>query len=281
MSAERLSSVGLHFEYLRVDARGEVVARQQRQVQACEVSLGGGAAIEMVAIPAGSFVMGSGHGQGYPDEEPAHRVRVGPFLLGRLPVTQAQWQAVMGGPLPWRGKGPLKPVDNVTWRESRAFCRRLASLTGRRVRLPCEAEWEYACRADTTTPFSCGETITTDLANYVGEWTFRDEKPGVYRHSSTDAGSFAPNPYGLCDMHGNVWEWCADRWHAGYTEAPAVAKPWIHAGEPGFRVVRGGSWHEPPMNCRCATRLRANEREGEDLIGFRVAMDAEDRPGRN
>jgi formylglycine-generating enzyme required for sulfatase activity len=155
------------------------------------------------------------------------------------------------------------------------FCTVLAARTGRPYRLPSEAEWEYACRAGSTTPFHFGPTLTTDLANYVGEHTFGSEPPGVYRHGSTDAGSFPPNEFGLHDMHGNVWEWCADMWSEDYNSAPADGSPRVRRAERGIRrrVLRGGSWHETPGNCRSAVRLGLDASEGEDFVGFRVALD--------
>jgi formylglycine-generating enzyme required for sulfatase activity len=276
------------FESVTVDPRGQVVARQAGTALVYTDDLGG-ATLETVVIPAGRFLMGSRPGEGYEDERPQHSVSVAPFLLGRAPVTQAQWLAVMGRLPPVRCRGSRLPVDRVSWRDAVRFCRRLALRTRRPYRLPGEAEWEYACRAGTLTPFSCGETITTDLANYVGDHVYRLEPPGVYRHTSTEAGIFPPNPFGLLDMHGNVWEWCADAWHDSYdgvraAGAPADGSVW--QGSPGLkrllgrglragpRVLRGGCWHDPPDLSRSAARLRSAPREAEDYFGFRVAMTA-------
>jgi formylglycine-generating enzyme required for sulfatase activity len=215
------------------------------------------------------FMMGSPERRGYEDEHPLHRVMVAPFFMGKYPVTQAQWQAVMGRLPPCRCKGAGLPVDRVAWHDARRFCERLSERAGRVYRLPSEAEWEYACRAGTRTPFYFGETITTDLANYVGEHTFLSEPKGVYRHQSTEVGSLPPNAFGLYDMHGNVWEWCADAWHDTYLGAPGDGKAW-ESGDAAQRVLRGGSWHEPPDNCRSAVRLKADPADKEDLFGFRV-----------
>jgi len=183
---------------------------------------------------------------------------------------------VMGSLPPCRGQGASRPVDRVSWHDAMSFCKRLAALTGRSYRLPSEAEWEYACRAETITPFSCGETLTTDLANYCGEHTFRSEPKGVYRHGTTDVGSFPPNTYGLYDMHGNVWEWCADAWHDDYVAAPVNAGAWTgaHDTHNPARVLRGGCWHDPPGLCRSAARLKQDAREAEDFFGLRVALPA-------
>lgn len=130
------------------------------------------------------------------------------------------------------------------------------------------------CRAETMTPFSCGESITTDLANYCGEHTYRSESKGVYRHGTTDVGSFPPNAFGLCDMHGNVWEWCADAWHDDYTGAPVNSQAWAGARDAhsAARVLRGGCWHDPPDLSRSAARLKQDAREAEDFFGLRVAL---------
>jgi formylglycine-generating enzyme required for sulfatase activity len=258
------------FEVVTVDGSGGIVGRETRTAAQVIERLDGGVALEMVWIPGGAFLMGSRAGQGYDDEHPQHSVRVPSFLIGKFPVTQQQWGAVMGRLPPCRCRGARRPVDRVSWDDARAFCARLAVRTGRAYLLPAEAEWEYACRAGTSTPFYTGETITTDLANYVGEHTYRSEPKGVYRHESTDVGSFPPNAFGLSDMHGNVWEWCADAWHDDYTGAPPSGGAWEgRAGSP--RVLRGGCWHDPPDLCRSAARLSALPHEGEDFYGFRVA----------
>jgi len=259
------------FETLTLDSNGEITERRNHTAQQFTQALGNGSSLDMVVVPEGTFLMGSLSGQGYEDECPRHNVRVPGFLMGKYPVTQAQWRAVMGQLPPCRTKGLTRPVDRVSWNDASAFCERLSQLTGRAYRLPTEAEWEYACRAGTTTPFYCGETITTDQANYVGEHIYRSEPKGVYRHGSTQVGSFAPNPFGLYDMHGNVWEWCADTWHDDYSGAPANGSIWeANPGSP--RILRGGCWHDTPDLCRSATRLKQNPGEGEDFFGLRVAL---------
>ena len=253
------------FEFVTLTANGEVHSRSAGQAMLYYEDLGGGIGFEMVAVPGGMVKMGSLAGQGFPDEIPQHLVSLPGFYLGRFLVTQAVWQAVMNRPPSTRFHGANLPLENITWREATAFCQRLAKKTGRAYHLPSETQWECACRAGTTTPFSTGETITTEAANYVGEHTYRGEPRGIYRHGVTPAGTFLPNPWGLYDLHGNLWEYCAGRWHPDYNGAP-------FSGEPGCRVARGGSWHEPPTNCRCATRLRVLESERDDFYGFRVAL---------
>jgi formylglycine-generating enzyme required for sulfatase activity len=166
-------------------------------------------------------------------------------------------------------------VDRVTRDDAQAFCQELSRRTGRGYRLPSEAEWEYACRAGTATPFHLGKTITTDLANYVGEHTYLSEPRGVYRHCSNEMGAYPPNGFGLYDMHGNVWEWCADGWHDDYVGAPTDGRSWEGGGTD--HVLRGGCWHDPPGLCRSSARLRQAATEAADFFGFRVALTSLER----
>jgi formylglycine-generating enzyme required for sulfatase activity len=260
------------FESITVDDTGREVERRPGCGQQFIEDLGGGVTIEMVAIPAGSFQMGSLRENPGGEESPQHLVSVPAFFLSKSLVTQEQWLAVNRRLPPCRFYGAKLPIENTTWIEAADFAGRLSKKTRQAYRLPGEAEWEFACRAGTGTPFSTGVTITAALANYCGPHTYRHEAPGLYRHVSTPAGTFPPNPFGLFDMHANLWEMCADLWHPDYTGAPFEASPWIYGGEPGFHPARGGSWHEPPANCRSASRLRIKENERDDLIGFRLAM---------
>lgn len=153
-------------------------------------------------------------------------------------MTQAQWRAVAGLPKrqidlnsdPSSFKGDNLPVEQVNWLEAVEFCDRLSQFTGRSYRLPSEAEWEYACRAATTTPFYFGETITTDLVNYNGNYTYGSRPKGIYQEKTTVVGSFPPNAFGLYDMHGNLYEWCADPWHDNYNSAPTDGSVWESGG---------------------------------------------------
>jgi formylglycine-generating enzyme required for sulfatase activity len=272
-----LDLVDEEYEVVQVDKNGTINDRQRQHCQKYVENLGNGVSLEMVLIPAGIFGMGTpGFGE-FEEERPHHTVRVSAFLLGKFPVTQEQWKTVMDWEPPYRCQGPRRPVDRVDWKDALEFCRRLSKKTGHTYRLPNEAEWEYACRAGTATPFHYGETLTTDLADYVGEHTYQLEPKGIYRHGSTEVGSFPPNAFGLYDLHGNVWEWCADQWHDDYVGAPTDGSVWESGNGIPFRVMRGGSWHEPPANCRSATRLKMDENEAEDFFGFRVALTSLDQ----
>ena len=263
--------VEFSFETPTVNERGEVVETRPGIAHQFSQDLGSGVSLEMVAIPGGKAQMGSAGHAGYPDEHPQHPTFISPFFLGKFEVNQEQWQAVMGKSLPVRFIGPSLPVDRACWTDGMDFCKKLSEKTGRAYRLPSEAEWEYACRAGSATPFYFGPTLTTNLANYVGEHTYAAEPKGIYRHSTTPGGSFPPNAFGLYDMHGNLWEWCADSWHEDYTGAPLDGSAWVERGAHS-RVVRGGSWHETPAHCRSAVRLKYDQAERDDFVGFRLAL---------
>ena len=262
-------------ESVTLDERGHVVARPPITARQMVEDLGPNAALVLIEIPAGRFQMGSPAGQGANDERPARLVSVSRFFIGQALVTQAQWQAVMGRPLPCRFPGDARPVENVSWPEAQAFCGKLGKRSRRPYRLPSEAQWEYACRAGTSTHFYTGATLSASAANYCGEHTYRSEAPGPYRHVTTEAGAFPPNPFGLYDMAGNLWQWCADTWHPNYSGAPASEAAWTSRGDPKGRPVRGGSWHDTPDACRSAARARYDAGQGDDFVGFRVVWRAE------
>jgi len=248
-------------------------------VSGYEQELAEGLAITMLQIPAGSFQMGSpaSEAERNGNEGPQHRVQLQSFFLGQTPVTQAQWKEVASwsqvnlklNPDPAIFKGANRPVEQVSWEEATEFCRRLSKRTKLVYTLPSEAQWEYACRAGTTTPFAFGDTLTPDLANYDGNYTYGSGLKGQYRQKATDVGSFAGNAWGLQDMHGNVWEWCLDPWHDSYTGAPADGSAWT-AGGGTSRLLRGGSWVKSPANCRSAYRSCNHPDARNVIIGFRV-----------
>ncbi|OAD22617.1 serine/threonine protein kinase, partial [Candidatus Thiomargarita nelsonii] len=218
------------FEVVTVNERGEIIDRRYHQASQSIEDVNG-VAIEMVYVPGGTFLMGSPETEEgkYDDEGPQHQVTIAPFYMSKYPVTQAQWQAVMGNN-PSEFKGENRPVEQVSWDDAVAFCQKLSEITGKDYRLPSEAQWEYACRAGTTTPFYFGETITTDLANYDGHFNYASEPEGTYREETTSVGIFPPNAFGLYDMHGNLWEWCADPWHHNYQGAPSDGSVWEKGG---------------------------------------------------
>jgi formylglycine-generating enzyme required for sulfatase activity len=267
-----------------------IIHEYERTAQYFIEDLGNGIQLEMVMIPGGSFMMGSPETEEDSNdyERPQHQVTIKAFCLGKYQVTQAQWKAVAAFPQvnrelkpdPSRFKGDgstsltnHRPVEKVSWEDAVEFCDRLSRHTKRQYRLPSEAEWEYACRAGTTTPFHFGETITTDLANYNGKSTYGDGVEGINRGETTEVGSFGvANNFGLYDMHGNVWEWCQDSWHSNYKGAPTDGSAWLDNEESSNRkLLRGGSWYNTPENCRSAYRYYNNlDNTYNGNIGFRV-----------
>jgi uncharacterized protein (TIGR02996 family) len=234
------------------------------------VALGGGVEIGFAWLPPGSFVMGSPPNEKRRSkDEPRHRVTLSRgFWLGVYPVTQAQWHAVLGSN-PSKFKGNDLPVETVSWDDCQEFCHRLSARDGRRYRLPSEAQWEYACRAGTTTAFHGGATISTELANYDGKDTYGKGKKGVYRDQTTPVGSFPPNAWGLYDMHGNVWQWCQD-WYGRYGNGDR--KDPDGATDGTARVLRGGSWVDGPRYCRAAFRSRCAPASRLGYAGCRVLL---------
>jgi formylglycine-generating enzyme required for sulfatase activity len=248
-----------------------------------EEVLAEGILLKMIQIPAGEFQMGSPaeEKERFEYEGPQHLVRLRSFFLGQTPVTQAQWKVVAGWPKlavdlnpdPSIFKGANRPVESVSWQEAVEFCQRLGQRSKREYTLPSEAQWEYACRAGTTTPFAFGETLSPELANYVGNYTYGSGPKGPYRKETTDVGSFPANAWGLHDMHGNVWEWCLDQWHDNQQGAPADGRAWLVAGsQETSRLLRGGSWVDIPRDCRSAYRSRRFPDSRIPDVGFRLCV---------
>jgi formylglycine-generating enzyme required for sulfatase activity len=245
--------------------------------------------MKLARIPAGKFLMGSPAGEAERDpEELQHEVVISkPFYMGVYEVTQAQYQKVTGQNRSHfnakNGGGPDHPVEQVRWGEAVNFCKRLSGLpeerkAGRTYRLPTEAEWEYACRAGTTTPFHFGKGLSSTQANCNGDYPYGDAARGPYLKKTAKVGSYAPNAWGLYDMHGNVAEWCSDWYDPDYykkspkEDPTGPAKGVLSTGYPGqfFRVVRGGCWLDEARGCRAAYRSRLQPSEPYRLVGIRV-----------
>jgi formylglycine-generating enzyme required for sulfatase activity len=268
-------------------------------------------ALTLLWIPPGRFWMGSPptEPERRDSESPQHLVQLQGFFMGQTPITQAQWREVASwdpqdgeswgrelklNPSHFRIDEGLisvaslvsgqevstdqRPVEQVSWMDAMEFCNRLSQRTGRHYSLPSEAQWEYACRAGTTTPFHFGETISSELANYDGNQSFGEGPRGAYLERTTPVGMFLANAWGLRDMHGNVWEWCLDHWHANYEGAPKDGSAWFDLNtnkanikKDERRVLRGGSWFSFPKRCRSAYRLRHRSGfAGNFYVGFRV-----------
>ncbi len=267
----------MEFDVVTINNQGQEIQKEGYNAQYITENLKSNISLEMVYIPGGKFMMGSSESQ-------QQEVTVPSFFMGKFQITQAQWRAIAScedlkvkrdlepDPSnfnPSNFKGDERPVEKVTWDEAVEFCQRLSRHTGTEYRLPSEAEWEYACRAGTTTPFHFGETITSDLANYHGNYTYANEPKGEYRKQTTSVGSFLPNAFGLYDMHGNVWEWCQDNWHDNYQGAQNDGSAWV-LGLGIKKVIRGGSWDYYPLYCRSAYRDDPSRDARVNGLGFRV-----------
>ena len=286
------------FETFTVNPNGKVSQPESKTARYYSEDLGNGITLEMVAIPGGTFLMGTEdeeierlvkkfNWEEFRTERPQHQVTVPPFFMGKYPITQAQWKAIAATAKididletnPSNFKGDKLPVEGVNWYQATEFCKRLSRERKQEYRLPSEAEWEYACRAGTTTPFYFGETITGKLANYRASETYAEEAKGEYRQQTTPVGQFPPNAFGLYDMHGNVWEWCADTWHDNYDGAPTDGSVWTEKGNDKRSPLRGGSWYDNPVNCRSAWRFGlihgyGSNRRNSFFNGFRVVCGA-------
>ena len=230
---------------------------------------------EMVVIPAGSFMMGSPPDPeqdpfsnakpvkvGEDNEKPQHRVNIQSFAIGKYEVTQEQWFTVMGNN-PSSKKGRTLPVENVSWDDAQVFVQKLSQKTGKKYRLPSEAEWEYAARAGSTTTYPWGNS---DAELHVYAWF------NAIANATNPVGLKKPNQFGLHDMLGNVWEWTQDCWNVNYTGAPTDGSAWTN-GSCSSRVVRGGSWYYYPQFYRTALRFRHTSVNRTNDFGFRIARD--------
>lgn len=211
--------------------------------------------LELVDVPAGNFMMGGSRA----NEQPIHEVSVPEFAIGKYPVTQAQWKAVMGTD-PSYFKGDNHPVEQVSWYYAQEFCRRLSEITGQTFRLPSEAEWEYACRAGSTGKYCFG-----DDPKQLGDYAWYAENSDDTTHP---VGQKLPNAFGLYDMHGNVWEWCQDDWHPNYKGAPTDGSAW--EGDSPYKIVRGGSWFNSQLLARAISRNYFRPANRDFNVGFRV-----------
>lgn len=279
LSKYSFETVIIHLDNLAQNYQATInLQKEFKTAESFTVNLAEKINLEMVSIPSGEFLMGTpANEQGRNgDEAPQHLVKINNFFLGKYPITQGQYQAVMGeNPAFFQGNN--KPVENLSWFEAMSFCVKLSSLTGKKFRLPTEAEWEYACRAGTNTPFSYGTTITADLVNYKANFGYGEGGKGYWRQETTQVGNFPANGFGLYDLHGNVWEWCADHWHENYEQAPNDGSIWLDTDSEDDqqpRVIRGGSWDDTAFYCRAGVRMWTLPQLKGKLIGFRVACSA-------
>jgi eukaryotic-like serine/threonine-protein kinase len=260
----------IQFTSIKLDKKGEIVDKPAGNADIFTEDLGNGIVLTMVKIPRGKFLMGSPRNEQEHenDESPQNQVNVSEFYLGQTVVTQAQWIAIVGNnPAHFKGNDRL-PVEHVSWLDAINFCKKLSQKMKRTYRLPNEAEWEYACRAGTTTPFAFGENITTAVANYDGNAPYSRAAKGEDRKKTTPVGSFPPNLFGLYDLHGNVWEW-SDNYNLVPPDGGANRNI-SSRDEIKNRLLRGGSWYYAASDCRSANRLYVAASHSNDNVGFRV-----------
>ncbi|MGH9769764.1 MAG: formylglycine-generating enzyme family protein [Blastocatellia bacterium] len=298
------------FDVVASDERGKVIETRKARTRYFTEELNGGAGIEMVEIRGGMFLMGTTageikqiaqeHGRDVEREmkerlqeqllweTPQHAVKIPAFYLSKYEITQAQWRAVAGLPKvkkdlisdPSYFKGGSRPVEMVSWEDAMEFCERLSRATGRKYRLPTEAEWEYACRAGSASPFHFGATMIPAWANYGGKSPYAEAPKGSDRQQTIPVGSLGvANEFGLYDMHGNVWEWCLDTWHDSYMAAPEDGRSREKAENNYVKVIRGGAWNSYAGECRASARNRITSPFKLNTLGFRVVAEAPGKVG--
>jgi formylglycine-generating enzyme required for sulfatase activity len=262
------------FETVTVNEYGEIITRTNKQAFYYTENLDNGVSLDMVYIPAGSFMMGSN----FPSEKPIHKVTLKSFYLAKYLITQAQYMAVMRKNRAYFNyfKGHEHyPVECVSRKKAMEFCLRLSGSTARKYTLPSESQWEYSCRAGTNTSFYCGDTITMELANYDGRKYKYDNPKDKYKSRTTPVGKYLPNPWGLYDMHGNVYEWCLDNRSTDYTTAPVDGSAWrdnnINNIYDKRIILRGGCFFDSDYCCRSSYRYNEVIADFYNWnIGFRV-----------
>jgi len=276
------------YDVITLNQEGAEINRKTGKNQCFQENLDNQILLELAFIPSGILWMGCPKTEYNTSANPIHQVKITEFWMGIYPITQAQWRIVANypqinqslNPDPSYFKGDNLPVERVSWYETVEVCNRLSSQTGRFYRLPSEAEWEYACRGFkqikgiSHTPFHFGDGISPQFANYNPDHEDNQTQKAIYRQETTPVGSFqVANNFGLCDLHGNVWEWCLDPWHDNYEGSPSDQTPWNYGGQNKNRVLRGGSWSLNAHYCTSAYRDGYSSKLSDYGIGFRVVLD--------
>jgi formylglycine-generating enzyme required for sulfatase activity len=300
------SMVSHGFEVISADNRGRIIERRREFAQYFLEQIVPGITLEMLEIPGGTFLMGSvdveleglkkDYVTGVEDdvreslirrlqsESPQRLVKIKPIYMSKTEITQTQWRAIAAQPKvkrelisdPSNFKGGNRPVEKVSWEDAIEFCERLSRATGRKYRLPTEAEWEYAARAGTSSQFHFGDGVSADWTNFQGKLTFGGSPRGDFKQQTLPVASYGiTNAFGLYDMHGNVWEWCQDRWHESYVSAPADGQVWEAEKDSiaYLKVIRGGGWDSPGAELRSAARNRVTSTIRLSNLGFRVVAE--------
>ena len=267
------------FDVITVNRHGAIIGSETKSAHYFSEELENNICLDMVYIPGSTFWMGASEDERGSDqtERPQHLVTVNSFFIGKYPITQEQWRTLSYlEPVKHEFKTRASkesnfPMERVSWFDAIEFCARLSKSTGKKYRLPSEAEWEYACRAKTNTLFHYGEAINNELCNY----RIDDNRPQKYCNKLTIVGDFPPNAFGLYDMHGNVWEWCKDHWHGNYNQAPNNGSAWLenNVNHNHYRLRRGGSWRSNALNCRSAYRNGSSPHIRNLNVGLRVVCD--------
>lgn len=264
------------FKVIYLNKTGQIISSTLCSGKQYIEDLGKGVILEMVHIPSGRFLMGAPKNELglMEDETPQHWVETKEFFISKYPITQMQWFLVMKQGLSCQFHGANLPLEKVSWFQALDFCHQLSQKTRKIYHLPTEAEWEYACRASTSTPFYFGETITTDVANYDGNYNYANDTKTTYQQMTMPIGIFPPNAFGLYDMHGNVWEWTCSEYSEHYNNEFEINGLDQQQAIDKRMVVRGGSWYSSAVNCRSANRYHVASNSWDNDIGFRVVISA-------
>lgn len=264
-----------NFEVVRINNVGEIISTEAKSAKYQTLDLGDGVTIDFVAIPGGNFIMGSPPTESKRDidEGPQREISISEFWMSKYPITQSQYQVIMGeNPAYFSGK--QLPVETISWNDAVKFCELVSEKIGKTIKLPSEAQWEYACRAGTTDAFYFGPTLTANFANYNGRYIYANEPETDFRNTTTEVGILPPNAFGLYDLHGNVWEWCEDDYYSDLSKVPSDGSAWLNSSSDtsSRKVRRGGSWNGEPDVCRSANRIANLAENAYNFIGFRVVM---------
>lgn len=262
-----VNSETIQFTTIKLDSKGNIASQVESKALIYKENLGEGIIITMVKILAGSFVMGSSSEEKTLYASPQHQVTLKEFYMAQTEITQAQYQKIMNSN-PSSFQNSNYPVENISWKDAKKFCQQLSKFSGKQYSLPTESQWEYACRAGTTTPFYFGDIITSGTAKYnikISESTDSTK--------TVEVGKFPPNAFGLYDMHGNVSEWCEDNWHEDYQGAPTDESSWTaQNAHKNSRIIRGGSMVKNKLDCRSASREWWPADAKRIDIGFRIVL---------
>ena len=256
------------FDTVKVNNIGQIIKQERKISQYYQEMIKNNILLDMVYIPGGTFMMGTNECN---NAKPIHKVKVPPFFMGKYAITQGQYTALMGENPSYFQKGDDYPVECVTWYKAQEFCQKLSNLTGKHYKLPSEAQWEYACRSNTDTPFYFGETITPEIVNYNGQYPYGKAPKGKYREKTVPVDYLPPNGFGLYNMYGNVWEWCEDDYAENYQATPNDGSSYILSFKgDNSKVLRGAAYYSDASYCLSASRDYVSPNDYLYYVGLRV-----------